>query len=193
MVMDSSELPPPKKEIWKDHEKNLWNLSIEFLVPLEKDKVFHIIADPDVSTRVFSNFKGYGDLQMQEEDKEKGYSKFELDRHQWYRVLWFKGAVSTRLQYENSRKDARQSFRLVKPGFMRVFDGRWQVEDAECNGGKCSRVKLDQLFQLGIRIPGADYLIKRLVPGTTEQMMNDLLREASLENEGASESSESGQ
>jgi hypothetical protein len=28
---------------------------------------------------------------------------------------------------------------------------------------------------------------------TTEQMMNDLLREASLENEGASESSESGQ
>lgn len=76
MVMDSSELPPPKKEIWKDHEKNLWNLSIEFLVPLEKDKVFHIIADPDVSTRVFSNFKGYGDLQMQEEDKEKGELSF---------------------------------------------------------------------------------------------------------------------
>jgi hypothetical protein len=29
------------------------------------------------------------------------------------------------------------------------------------------QVKLDQLFQLGIRIPGADYLIKRLVPGVS--------------------------
>lgn len=63
-----------------------------------------------------------------------------MDRHQWYRVLWFKGSVSTRLLYENFRKEGRQYFKLMRPGFMRVFDGRWEVQDADCNGGQCARV-----------------------------------------------------
>ncbi|GAQ84440.1 hypothetical protein KFL_001890040 [Klebsormidium nitens] len=191
MVPDTSELPPPKKEIWKDKETNLWNLSIEFLVPLTKERVFKIISDPDLSTRVFSNFKGYSDMEVLDEDKQKDFTRFEMDRHQWYRVLWFKGSVATRLLYENYPKEGRQYFKLMRPGFMRVFDGRWQVEDADCNGGQCARVKLDQLFQLGIRIPGSDILIKRLVPGTTEQMMNDLIREAQSENEDSKASGSS--
>lgn len=70
--VEASDLPSPKKDIWKDKETNLWNLSIEFLVPLSKERVFNIISDPDVSTRVFSNFKGYSNMEILDEDKQKG-------------------------------------------------------------------------------------------------------------------------
>jgi hypothetical protein len=59
-----------------------------------------------------------------------------MEREQWFDMVMWRGSVSTHLHLEEDKDEGLIDFRLGRPGFMKVFEGSWQIMPLETKAGR---------------------------------------------------------
>jgi hypothetical protein len=59
-----------------------------------------------------------------------------MEREQWFDMVMWRGSVSTHLHLEEDKDEGLVDFRLGRPGFMKVFEGSWQIMPLEAKAGR---------------------------------------------------------
>ncbi|GAQ87656.1 hypothetical protein KFL_003680060 [Klebsormidium nitens] len=182
-IVDSElvdELPAPQID-FSDDPRGAVNMRARFEVPMDFDHLWTVVTDPDEFTRVFSRtFKGYDDLEVHEDDGA-GRRSLEMVREQWFDMKVWRGSVSTHLYLEEDRSEGLIDFRMGRPGFMKVFEGSWQIHQVETpTGVPLSQVALYQTLKPSIPgiVPNKAFFIRQFTKKVTEDMVSDLRAEA---------------
>ncbi|XP_010427823.1 PREDICTED: uncharacterized protein LOC104712594 [Camelina sativa] len=176
---------------------SLCNLKAEVNVGLPPDAVYNIVIDPD-NRRVFKNIK---EVMSRKVLVDEGLRQVvEVEQAALWKFLWWSGTISVHVLVDQNRADHSMKFKQVKSGFMKRFEGSWQVkplfvdehmcdrlkpktldEYNRCTGGKGrigSKVTLDQLIQPAIvPPPPISWYLRGITAKTTEMLIYDLLAE----------------
>lgn len=71
-----------------------------------------------------------------------GRRSLEMVREQWFDMKIWRGSVSTHLYLEEDRSEGLIDFRMGRPGFMKVFEGSWQIHQLDTHiGAPLSQVR----------------------------------------------------
>jgi len=175
------EQSPPQIDFACNDPRGAVNMRAVFQVPMPFDRLWNVVTDPDEFTRVFSRtFKGYDNLVVHEDDGA-GHRSLEMEREQWFDMVMWRGSVSTHLHLEEDKDEGLIDFRLGRPGFMRVFEGSWQIMPLETKAGRpMSQVALYQTLKPTIPalVPNKAFFIRQFTKKVTEGMVEDLRTEA---------------
>ncbi|CAN6453081.1 unnamed protein product [Victoria cruziana] len=177
---------------------SLCNLNVEFEIGLPPDAVYNILTDPE-NKRVFKNIKEVISRKVLIDEGPR--QVVEVEQAAAWRFLWWSGVFSVHILVEQNRKDHTVSFKQGKSGFMKKFEGAWELKplfvdkraclpfepktyaDYEKNtGGKGrigSAVCLKQLIQPSfVPPPPISWYLRGITTKTTETLIYDLFAEA---------------
>lgn len=124
----------PTVEAWSDANSRVHverkagfacSVSMRTKVGLPPDMLFDILTNPrnDIvfrgiqstrKRRVLSNKHGRKTVEVEQEGK--------------WKVLWFKGSFITKMVVVEDRHHNTIEFRQISPGFMKRFEGKWEVQ-----------------------------------------------------------------
>lgn len=176
---------------------SLCNLNVKFKVGLPPDAIYNIVIDPD-NRRVFKNIK---EVISRRVLVDEGLRQIvEVEQAAIWRFLWWSGTISVHVLVDQNRRDHSVRFKQGKTGFMKRFEGCWNVEPLfvdeqlcfpykpetwadydSCTGGKGrigSIVKLEQLIQPALLPPPPfSWYLRGITARTTEMLIHDLLAE----------------
>ncbi|CAI5487992.1 unnamed protein product [Closterium sp. Naga37s-1] len=94
-------------------------------VALPPDSVFSIVCDPH-NRRVFKNIKSVKNERVVSDCN--GVKELEMDMVFAFQLPFFTGTFDAEVRMVHDRPNRRMTFALKQPGFMRKFEGYWQVE-----------------------------------------------------------------
>ncbi|KMZ70520.1 hypothetical protein ZOSMA_19G01080 [Zostera marina] len=182
---------PPKVKV--DVPKGtLCNLSAEFNVGLPPDAIYNIFIDPG-NKRVFKNIKRVVSRNVLFDDGLR--QVVEVEQESIWKFLCWSGTFSVNLVVDQNRRNHTVNFKLVKSGFMKQFEGYWDLqpisvdEESETltdyhrhtrrKGRVATVVRVDQLVQPSIiPPPPISWYVRGIMVKTIEMLINDLLAEA---------------
>ncbi|CAG9464575.1 unnamed protein product [Pedinophyceae sp. YPF-701] len=95
-------------------------------VPLSPQEIFDILTS-DTNQEVFRNMVGIKSRKILEDDG-RGRMKLQLEQEGRWRFLMFRGKFPVNLLVEQDRNKGFIKFRLLKTGFMKVFEGEWELK-----------------------------------------------------------------
>ncbi|KAJ7943649.1 protein of unknown function (DUF220) [Quillaja saponaria] len=196
---------PPQIKV-SEPKGSLCNLNVKVNVGLPPDAIYNIVIDPD-NRRVFKNIK---EVISRKVLVDEGLRQVvEVEQAAIWRFLWWSGTISVHVLVDQNREDYSMKFKQVKTGFMKKFEGYWNVEPlfidektclpfkpktwedyCACTGGKgriASQVSLEQIIQPAIvPPPPMSWYLRGITTKTTEMLIHDLLAEAVRIREGFS-------
>ncbi|CAI7812996.1 unnamed protein product [Closterium sp. NIES-53] len=94
-------------------------------VALPPDSVFSVVCDPH-NRRVFKNIKSVKNERVVSDCN--GVKELEMDMVFAFQLPFFTGTFDAEVRMVHDRPNRRMTFALKQPGFMRKFEGYWQVE-----------------------------------------------------------------
>ncbi|GJP41942.1 hypothetical protein CLOM_g1556 [Closterium sp. NIES-68] len=119
---------------WEDEQPKLQvsvpkgsfcRMDAQFQLALPPDLVYSTLCDPS-NRRVFKNITDVSYRNVLYDDGD--VQEVELQQGARWRFLFLSGTFDVRLRVKQDRPNLRMSFRLIKPGFMKQFEGHWQLE-----------------------------------------------------------------
>ncbi|CAI5972198.1 unnamed protein product [Closterium sp. NIES-64] len=100
-------------------------MDAQFLLALPPDLVYSTLCDPS-NKRVFKNITDVSYRNVLYDDG--GVQEVELQQGARWRFLFLSGTFDVRLRVKQDRPNLKMSFKLIRPGFMKQFEGYWQLE-----------------------------------------------------------------
>ncbi|CAI5989817.1 unnamed protein product [Closterium sp. NIES-64] len=97
----------------------------EVTMALPPDAVYNILCDP-CNRRVFKNIRAVTYRRVLEDDGDR--QVVEVEQSAVGKFLIFSGSCDVRLFVRQDRLKHTMSFAIARPGFMRRFEGSWQVD-----------------------------------------------------------------
>ncbi|GJP50622.1 hypothetical protein CLOM_g9765 [Closterium sp. NIES-68] len=97
----------------------------EVTLALPPDAVYNILIDP-CNRRVFKNIRAVTFRRVLADDGDR--QLVEVEQSAVGRFLVFSGSCDVRLFVRQDRLKHTMSFEIARPGFMRRFEGFWQVD-----------------------------------------------------------------
>ncbi|CAI5511615.1 unnamed protein product [Closterium sp. Naga37s-1] len=97
----------------------------EVTLALPPDAVYNILCDP-CNRRVFKNIRAVTYRRVLEDDGDRQF--VEVEQSAVGKFLIFSGSCDVRLFVRQDRLKHTMSFAIARPGFMRRFEGSWQVD-----------------------------------------------------------------
>ncbi|XP_024519125.1 uncharacterized protein LOC112342091 [Selaginella moellendorffii] len=166
----------------------LCHLKSTFKVGLPPEAVFGIITDPG-NKRVFKNIK---EVKYRKVIKaENNRQLVEVEQAAIWKFLWFSGTIDVRVLVDEDQSSHTVSYKLAKEGFMKRFEGTWEIKPFYVDGepGEAGRVaslvNLHQEVQpVLIPPPPVSWYVRGITTKTTEMMIGDLQAEGKRIREG---------
>ncbi|CAI5953736.1 unnamed protein product [Closterium sp. NIES-65] len=97
----------------------------EVTMALPPDAVYNILCDP-CNRRVFKNIRAVTYRRVLEDDGDR--QLVEVEQSAVGKFLIFSGSCDVRIFVRQDRLKHTMSFAIARPGFMRRFEGSWQVD-----------------------------------------------------------------
>ncbi|GJP44856.1 hypothetical protein CLOM_g4262 [Closterium sp. NIES-68] len=94
-------------------------------VALPPDSVFSVVCDPH-NRRVFKNIKSVKNERVVSDCN--GVKELEMDMVFAFQLPFFTGTFDAQVRMVHDRPNRKMTFALTHPGFMKKFEGYWQVE-----------------------------------------------------------------
>ncbi|PWA52870.1 hypothetical protein CTI12_AA447550 [Artemisia annua] len=197
-----------KNPVWDDGQPpaievvvpkgSLCQLNVKTNVGLPPDAIYNIVTDPH-NKRVFKNIQEVLSRKVLVDEGTR--QLVEIEQAAIWRFLWFSGTISVHVLVDQNRDDYSMTFKQVKTGFMKRFEGRWKLEPllldenlchpfkpktlseymsrTQGNGRIGSKVTLQQLIEPAlVPPPPISWYLRGITARTVEMMINDLLDEA---------------
>lgn len=184
----------------------LCNIESTFQTGIPPDAVYDIVTDPE-NKRVFKNIK---EVTYRKVLEDEGHRQLvEVEQSAIWRFLWFSGIMSIRLYVDQDRQTHTLKYHLAKEGFMKKFEGTWEVkpvyvdaphcdrlsnpeDDPSCNRSRrASEIHFKQVLQpILVPPPPVSWYIRGISSKQTESLLQDLQAEAKRLREGKESSSE---
>ncbi|KAJ7570126.1 hypothetical protein O6H91_01G107400 [Diphasiastrum complanatum] len=177
---------------------SLCKLDCTFKIGIPPDAVFNIITDPD-NKRVFKNIER---LTYHRVLRDEGNRQLvEVEQEAIWKFLWLTGTFTVHVLVDQDRNTHTMKFELAKEGFMKRFEGSWNLEPlfvdltnhssnsslvlGAQSGRVASVVKLQQIVQPSlIPPPPLSWYIRAITARTIELMIQDLQAEGKSIREG---------
>ncbi|KAH7276813.1 hypothetical protein KP509_39G023000 [Ceratopteris richardii] len=186
-------------EIWKQNPS--WTDSSPPLkIGVPPDAVYNIITDPE-NKRVFKNIKEVTYRNILEDDGHR--QLVEIEQSAIWRFLCFSGTLSVHLYVDQDRQSHTLKYHLAKEGFMKKFEGTWEVKPVYVDAPHCgllqnpeseqlctrSRVASEIHFQqvvqpIVVPPPPISWYVRGITKKQTESLLEDLQAEAKRLREG---------
>ncbi|CAI5509903.1 unnamed protein product, partial [Closterium sp. Naga37s-1] len=118
---------------WEDEQPKLevsvpkgsfCRMDAQFLLALPPDLVYSTLCDPS-NRRVFKNITDVSYRNVLYDDGD--VQEVELQQGARWRFLFLSGTFDVRLRVKQDRPNLKMSFKLIRPGFMKQFEGYWQL------------------------------------------------------------------
>lgn len=178
----------------------LCHLDTSFQLGLPPDALFNIITDPG-NDRVFKNIK---EITYRKVIEDEGHRQLvEVEHAAIWRFLCFSGTLSIRVFVDQNRDTHSVRFYLAREGFMKKFEGIWNVkplyvdsphcatvpspeDDPACRSSRvASEVHLKQIVQPAlVPPPPISWYIRGISSKQTEVLIEYLQAEAKRQREG---------
>lgn len=175
-------------------------LETNFQIGLPPDDLFDIITDPG-NKHVFKNIK---EVTYRKVLEDAGHRQLvEVEQSAIWRFLCFSGTLSISVFVDQNKKTHSVSFHLSKEGFMRRFEGTWDIKPIYVDAPQCalmnspesdpactssrvaSDVTLKQIVQPRLLPPPPiSWYIRGISSKQTESLVEDLQVEAKNLREG---------
>lgn len=170
------------------------------------DALFDIVTDPE-NKRVFKNIKKVTYRKVLEDEGHR--QLVEVEQLAIWRFLCFSGTFSIRVFVDQNRHTHSLKFHLAKEGFMKRFEGTWDVRPVYVDSPHCevvaspeddplcstSRVASEVHFRQTLQPilvppPPVSWYIRGITSKQTEMLIEDLQAEAKRLREGNNKSLE---
>ncbi|KAI5064821.1 hypothetical protein GOP47_0019516 [Adiantum capillus-veneris] len=178
----------------------LCNIESTFQIGIPPDAVYDIVIDPE-NKRVFKNIKEVTYRKVLEDDGHR--QLVEVEQSAIWRFLCFSGIMHIHLYVDQDRRTHSLKYRLAKEGFMKKFEGTWDVKPVYVDAPHCevlenpddepscrssrvaSEIHFRQVLQpILVPPPPVSWYIRGITRKQTEFLLEDLQLEAKRLREG---------
>ncbi|GFH24750.1 uncharacterized protein HaLaN_22603 [Haematococcus lacustris] len=103
---------------------NCARVDMEAEVDVPAAAMFKLLANPKEHERIFEAIEGASSTLILEEGAKRRYTLDYQARWKFWRVT---GVCENRLIMETDADEGTVTFRLREPGFLRTYEGTWQI------------------------------------------------------------------
>eukprot|EP00250_Pteridium_aquilinum_P013169 c21177_g1_i1 orf=413-1393(-) len=188
---------------WTDHPPHmevsapkgtLCHIESTFQLGMPPDALYNIVTDPE-NKRVFKNIKEVTYRRVLEDEGHR--QLVEVEQSAIWRFLCFSGTMSIRIFVDQNRNTHTLKFHLAKEGFMKKFEGTWDVKPVYVDSPHCellespeddpvcsrsrigSKVHFRQVLQpILVPPPPVAWYVRGISRRQTETLIEDLQAEA---------------
>ncbi|CAI5461032.1 unnamed protein product [Closterium sp. Yama58-4] len=169
---------------WEDEQPKLevsvpkgsfCRMDAQFQLALPPDLVYSTLCDPS-NRRVFKNITDVSYRKVLYDDGD--VQEVELQQGARWRFLFLSGTFDVRLRVKQDRPNLKMSFKLIRPGFMKQFEGYWQLEPLVNPMRVATSVQLCQVVQPTLTPPP---ILSHYLRGISTQITRDMLKDFQTE------------
>ncbi|KAJ7295482.1 hypothetical protein O6H91_Y185600 [Diphasiastrum complanatum] len=159
-------------------QKGVYMIKGAMKVGIDPDVMYGIITDHESSPRIFKSIS-----RVEIEEKENG--KIVTQHARWNFFRW-SGTFSIRLLVEEDHQSRSFKFQLQEPGFLRIFDGEWNVNPLKVEGEKAGSLVLlkQQMLPKVVALGPLSRCMCGVLSSQVRTLFHDLRDEANASNEG---------